>query len=91
MTEEKTPGRDPKNVKERTGIVISAKSDNTVIVSVERRIRHRRYSKYISVRKKFAVHDTLGCAVGDRVTIRETRPISKTKRWRVATKVGTEA
>lgn len=73
-----------RHVKERRGQVVSAKMNNTVIVSVERRIRHKKYKKYITVRKRYAAHDEIGVAEGDHVLIRETRPLSKTKRWRVS-------
>ncbi len=73
-----------RHTKERRGVVVSAKMNHTVIVSVERRIRHRRYKKYVTVRKRYAAHDMLGVAEGDTVLIRETRPLSKTKRWRVS-------
>ena len=73
--------------KERRGVVVSAKMNKTVIVAVERRIRHRKYKKYITVRKRYAAHDTIGVQEGDVVLIHETRPMSKTKRWRVARKL----
>jgi small subunit ribosomal protein S17 len=73
--------------RERRGVVVSAKTAKTVIVSVERRVQHARYKKLITVRKRYAAHDEVGCQVGDQVVIRESRPISKTKRWRVASKV----
>jgi small subunit ribosomal protein S17 len=76
-----------RTVKERSGVVVSAKAMKTVIVSVERRVQHAKYKKYVTVRKRFAAHDEVGCQVGDQVVIRETRPISKTKRWRVASKL----
>lgn len=77
-----------RNIKERRGTVVSAKMQSTVIVSVERRIRHPRYNKYVTVRERFAAHDNLGCVEGDIVLIKETRPMSKTKRWRVSRKLG---
>ena len=70
--------------KVRTGVVISDIRDKTVTVEVVRSKRHRRYGKTISVRSKFHVHDeTNDASLGDTVRIIETRPISKTKRWRV--------
>ncbi len=72
------------HIKERRGVVVSTKMKNTVIVAVERRIRHRRYKKYVTVRKRYAAHDLIGVSEGDNVLIRETRPLSKTKRWRVS-------
>ncbi len=76
-----------RNIKERQGRVVSAKAQKTVIVEVERRVKHPRYHKYVAVRKRYAAHDTLDCVVGERVRIRESRPISKTKRWRVMEKL----
>ncbi len=77
-----------RTVKERRGKVVSAKMTNTVVVQVERRVRHRRYHKYVTIRDRYAAHDTMGCVEGDIVLIKETRPVSKTKRWRVARKLG---
>jgi small subunit ribosomal protein S17 len=57
-----------------------------VVVKVSRRIKHPRYKKYVTRRKRYAVHDIIGVAVGDFVKIRETRPLSKTKRWQVVGK-----
>jgi small subunit ribosomal protein S17 len=74
-------------VKERQGVVVSAKMTKTVIVSVTRRVKHATYSKYITVKKKFACHDDLGVKEGDLVRIQETRRMSKTKRWRVTAKL----
>jgi small subunit ribosomal protein S17 len=73
--------------KERQGKVIRAKQQKTVTVVVERRVKHGRYGKFIDLEKKYSVHDTLGCKEGDLVRIRETRPLSKTKRWRVVEKL----
>ena len=70
--------------KERLGEVISDKMDKTIIVRVERRFRHSKYRKVITRYKKFYAHDEKGDAkVGDRVRIQETRPLSKTKSWRL--------
>ena len=70
--------------KTRTGIVVSDKPDKTVIVSVQRQVVHDKYHKIVRSRKKYSAHDeSNGCCVGDRVKIVETRPLSKTKRWRV--------
>jgi small subunit ribosomal protein S17 len=70
--------------KERTGEVISNKMAKTIIVRVERRFPHRRYKKVVTGYKKFYAHDEKSEAkVGDRVRIEETRPLSKTKRWRL--------
>lgn len=72
------------NRKERVGEVISNKMARTIIVRVERRFPHPRFKKVVTGYKKFYAHDEKSEAkVGDRVRIEETRPISKTKRWRL--------
>ena len=66
------------------GTVVSDKMDKTVIVLVERLVKHRLYKKYVRKRTKFAVHDENNASkVGDKVLIVQSRPLSKTKRWRV--------
>jgi small subunit ribosomal protein S17 len=71
--------------KVREGLVISDKMDKTVIVEVEDRVKHPKYGKVIRRRRKYVAHDEANaCGVGDRVLLRETRPLSATKRWRVA-------
>lgn len=71
--------------KSQTGVVISDKMDKTVVVQVDRLVKHSTYKKYVRRRAKYTVHDeTNACKIGDRVVIRETRPLSKTKRWRVS-------
>jgi small subunit ribosomal protein S17 len=68
------------------GTVVSDKNAKTVIVSVERRVMHPVYKKFIRRSKRFAAHDEAdACKVGDVVYIRECRPISKSKRWEVVT------
>ncbi len=70
--------------KERVGEVISNKMAKTIIVRVERRYPHPRFKKVVTGYKKFYAHDEKNEAkVGDRVRIEETRPLSKTKRWRL--------
>jgi small subunit ribosomal protein S17 len=70
--------------KERTGEVVSNKMAKTIVVSVERRFAHPRFRKVVSGFEKFYAHDEKGEAkVGDQVRIQETRPMSKTKRWRL--------
>jgi small subunit ribosomal protein S17 len=69
--------------KVRTGTVVSTKMEKTVVVRVERRTQHPIYGKVVIRSKKFKAHDEIGCDVGDRVEIMETRPLSKDKRWRV--------
>jgi small subunit ribosomal protein S17 len=68
---------------EKIGLVTSNKMTKTVVVRVERQIRHPKYRRYIRRRKKFMAHDELGVNVGDIVRIVETRPLSARKRWRV--------
>jgi len=66
------------------GTVTSNKADKTVTVLVERLVKHRLYLKYVRRRIKFAAHDDHNdCRIGDTVLISESRPLSKTKRWRV--------
>jgi small subunit ribosomal protein S17 len=70
--------------KVRTGRVTSAKMDKTVIVTVDRLVRHPLYGKTIKRRTKLYAHDTENvCREGDIVRVMETRPLSRTKRWRV--------
>lgn len=72
--------------KERTGVVLSNKMDKTVVVVVERLVKHPKYKKYLRARKKYKAHDERNlCGVGDQVAIIETRPVSKEKRWAVKT------
>ncbi len=72
--------------KERVGVVASAAMDKTIIVVVERRMKHPIYGKFIKKSKRFAAHDERNEAnKGDTVLIAETRPLSKTKRWRLKT------
>ena len=67
-----------------SGTVVSLAGDKTVIVRVDRRVRHPRYKKFIRRSKKYAAHDADNrCKLGDSVRIGETRPLSKTKRWRL--------
>jgi small subunit ribosomal protein S17 len=68
---------------EKIGLVTSNKMTKTVIVRVERQVRHPKYKRYIRRRKKFMAHDELGVKIGDIVKIIETRPMSARKRWRV--------
>jgi small subunit ribosomal protein S17 len=72
-------------VKERVGIVVSNKMDKTAVVAVENRSPHPKYGKIVVKTKKYKAHDAdNNCNEGDRVRIRETRPMSKTKRWAIA-------
>ena len=71
--------------KSRIGTVLSNKMTKTVVVQVERRMKHGKYGKYMTQKKKYKAHDeTNACKPGDTVRISETRPMSKEKRWRVA-------
>ena len=70
--------------KTRVGVVTSNKMDKTVTVQVERMLRHPMYGKFVKKSKKFHAHDEVNqCTIGDTVKIMETRPLSKTKRWRL--------
>jgi small subunit ribosomal protein S17 len=67
------------------GTIVSDKMEKTVVVQVERLVKHQLYKKYVRRRAKFSVHDAANsCKVGDTVLITESRPLSKTKRWRVS-------
>ncbi len=70
--------------KERVGLVTSDKMDKTITVAIERKVKHPIYGKFIKQTKKFKAHDEKNDAKsGDTVLIMETRPLSKTKRWRL--------
>ena len=70
--------------KTRVGMVVSTKMDKTVVVAIEDNVKHPVYSKIIKHTLKVHAHDENNeCGVGDRVEVMETRPLSKTKRWRV--------
>jgi len=69
----------------REGLAVSDKMDKTVIVMVEDRVKHPKYGKVIRRTRKYVAHDEENaCGIGDRVVLTETRPLSATKRWRVA-------
>ncbi len=71
-------------VRTLTGRVVSNKMNKTITVQVDRRVKHEAYGKYISRRTKLFAHDENNeCHEGDKVTIRETRPIAKNKSWRL--------
>jgi small subunit ribosomal protein S17 len=73
-----------KNIRTLTGKVVSDKMDRTIVVLVERKVKHPTYGKYISRSTKLHVHDEANsCKEGDTVLIAESRPISKTKKWRL--------
>lgn len=71
-------------VKQQVGLVVSDKMDKTVVVAVENRAPHPKYRKIMVRTKRYKVHDEGNqCKEGDRVRIEETRPLSRTKRWKV--------
>ena len=70
--------------KERVGVVVSNKMDKTIVVAVKWKEKHPIYGKFVNKTRKFHVHDEKNeCGIGDTVRIRETRPLSKTVRWRL--------
>jgi small subunit ribosomal protein S17 len=72
--------------KVREGVVVSDKMEKTVVVAVDRLVKHPLYKKYVRRRKRYKAHDEDNrCSVGDRVLIAETRPLSRDKRWRIRT------
>lgn len=77
----KTEGRG--NRAQRVGVVTSDKMTKTVVVRVDRLIKHPKYRRYVRRKKQFMAHDELGAGIGDKVRIVETRPLSARKRWRV--------
>ena len=84
MTEKTEVTDGPRKRQERTGLVVSAKTPKTVVVTVVRLFRHGLYNKTIRRTSAFMAHDELGARKGDRVRIVESRPLSRRKRWRVA-------
>ncbi len=71
------------NRSQKVGTVASDKMTKTVVVRVDRLVRHPKYRRYVRRTSKFMAHDELGATVGDKVRIVETRPLSARKRWRV--------
>jgi small subunit ribosomal protein S17 len=69
---------------EKVGVVASDKMEKTVVVRVDRLVKHPKYHRYVRRTSKFMAHDEFGASVGDKVRIVETRPMSARKRWRVA-------
>ena len=70
--------------KERVGVVVSNKMDKTIVVAVKGKEKHPIYGKFVNKTRKFHVHDEKNeCGIGDTVRIMETRPLSKTVRWRL--------
>ena len=81
MTTEATTDRNRR--KTRVGKVVSDRMDKTIVVSIERLVKHPQYGRYVRRRSKFKVHDEKNeCRMGDTVRFMETRPISKDKHWR---------
>ncbi|MCX8019909.1 MAG: 30S ribosomal protein S17 [Chitinophagaceae bacterium] len=73
-----------KSRKTRIGVVTSNKMNKTITVAVERKVKHPKYGKFVKKTTKFHAHDEKNeCNIGDVVKIMETRPLSKTKRWRL--------
>ena len=70
--------------KERQGVVVSNRMDKTIVVEIQRRVRHPKYGKFVKRTTRLYAHDAENtCGVGDTVRIMETRPLSKTKCWRL--------
>lgn len=70
--------------KEKTGVVTSNKMNKSIVVAVMRKVKHPKYGKFVNKTSKFVAHDEKNeCNIGDTVTIMETRPLSKTKNWRL--------
>ena len=70
--------------KDRVGVVTSDKMDKSIVVAVERRVKHPKYGKFVKKTSKFVAHDEKNeCNTGDTVRILETRPLSKLKNWRL--------
>ncbi|WP_274958128.1 30S ribosomal protein S17 [Millionella massiliensis] len=70
--------------KERIGVVVSNKMDKSIVVAVKRKVKHPIYGKFVNKTTKFVAHDEENtCGEGDTVSIMETRPLSKSKRWRL--------
>ena len=68
---------------QKVGAVVSDKMTKTVVVRVDRLVRHTKYRRYVRRTSKFMAHDELGATIGDKVRLVETRPMSARKRWRV--------
>jgi small subunit ribosomal protein S17 len=86
MAETETPANEPRSNRRKVkeGTVVSISMDKTAVVAVVERVRHARYSKTVRRTKRLYVHDEENVAsIGDRVSVAETRPMSKLKRWRL--------
>ena len=71
------------NRAQKVGVIMSDKMQKTVVVRVDRLVKHTKYRRYVRRTSKFMAHDELGATIGDKVRIVETRPMSARKRWRV--------
>jgi small subunit ribosomal protein S17 len=70
--------------KERIGVVTSNKMEKSIVVAVERKVKHEKYGKFLKLTSRFVAHDEKNeCSIGDTVKIMETRPLSKRKNWRL--------
>jgi len=70
--------------KEKVGVFTSNKMEKSIVVAVERKVKHAKYGKFLNKTSKFVAHDEKNeCTIGDTVRIMETRPLSKTKCWRL--------
>ncbi len=70
--------------KQRIGLVVSDKMDKSITITVERKVKHPIYGKFVKKTTKFTAHDEKNeCGIGDTVKVMETRPLSKNKRWRL--------
>jgi small subunit ribosomal protein S17 len=75
---------DRKLRKEKVGVVTSNKMDKSIVVAIERKVKHPKYGKFLKKTTKFVAHDEANvCSIGDTVRIMETRPLSKSKCWRL--------
>lgn len=83
LASDEKPASGRGNRAERVGTVTSDKMMKTVVVRVDRLVKHPKYRKYVRRKKNFMAHDELGATIGDKVRIVETRPLSARKRWRV--------
>jgi small subunit ribosomal protein S17 len=78
-----TNGKKRPHRSQKVGAVVSDKMTKTVVVRVDRLVKHTKYRRYVRRTSKFMAHDELGATIGDKVRIVETRPMSARKRWRV--------
>ena len=83
--ENKTETTEVRNFrKEKVGVVTSNKMEKSIVIAVERKVKHEKYGKFLNKTSKFVAHDEKNeCNIGDTVSIMETRPLSKTKNWRL--------